>query len=175
MGVSTVTVEIPRPRPRTRPWIAFLQTEGSIWQMMLRLTLAGVMLPHAGQHLLGLYGGAGFTGTLQWMTGTLGFPALLAVTAIVVEGVAPLALIVGIGSRAAGLVLSVLMATAAMTHVPNGFFMNWTAALPAGREGFEYHLLAIAVALTIVVRGGGALSVDRLLSGPGKGVREDIA
>jgi putative oxidoreductase len=123
------------------------------------------MLAHGAQHLLGLFGGYGFNGTLQWMTGTLGFPAPLAATAIIVEAVAPIALIVGIGSRAAGLLLAVLMATAATTHVANGFFMNWSAALPAGREGFEYHLLAITLALTVVVRGGGALSVDRRLSG----------
>ena len=82
------------------------------------------------------------------MTGTLGFPAPLAATAIVVEAVAPIALIAGIGSRAGGLLLTALMATAATTHMANGFFMNWAAALPAGREGFEYHVLAIAVALT---------------------------
>lgn len=41
--------------------------------------------------------------------------------------------------------------------------MNWTAT--AAGEGFEYHLLGIAVALAVVIRGSGAASVDRLLSG----------
>ena len=31
-------------------------------------------------------------------------------------------------------------------------------------EGFEYHLLAIALALVVMIKGGGALSVDRALS-----------
>jgi putative oxidoreductase len=164
MRASPITM-IANPAPATRwPWIDVLQTEADAWQTILRLTLGGVMLPHAGQHLLGLFGGYGFNATLQWMTGTLGFPAPLSAIALVVEGAAPIALIVGIGSRAAGFLLAVFLATAAATHAANGFFMNWAAMLPAGHEGFEYHLLAIAVALTVVVRGGGSFSADRLLS-----------
>jgi|KBSSwiStaDraftv2_1062776.scaffolds.fasta_scaffold76194_2 putative oxidoreductase len=170
MSTSAVTVNANLPMARTWPWTDVLRTDASVWQAILRLTLAGVMLPHAGQHVLGVFGGYGFNATLQWMTGTLGFPAPLAATALVVEGVAPIALIVGFGSRAAGLLLALLMATAATTHVANGFFMNWAAALPAGSEGFEYHLLAIAVAMTVVVRGGGSFSADRLLSDPVRSV-----
>ena len=40
--------------------------------------------------------------------------------------------------------------------------MNWFGAQQG--EGVEYHLLAIAVALPLIVRGSGALSLDRLLS-----------
>ncbi|XXY48014.1 hypothetical protein WME91_49250 [Sorangium sp. So ce269] len=39
--------------------------------------------------------------------------------------------------------------------------MNWLGS-QAG-EGWEYHALAIAIAAAIVVRGSGALSVDRRL------------
>jgi putative oxidoreductase len=38
------------------------------------------------------------------------------------------------------------MLGALSTHVPNGFFMNWFGALPAGKEGLEYHLIALALA-----------------------------
>jgi putative oxidoreductase len=164
MSASTVTIDAPRPTVRSRSWTGVLHTDASAWQTVLRLTFGAVMLPHGAQHLLGFFGGSGFEGTLRWMTGTLGFPAPLAAAAILVEAVAPAALIVGLGSRVAGFLLAVLMATAATTHGANGFFMNWSATLPAGSEGFEYHLLAIAVALTIMIRGGGALSVDRILS-----------
>lgn len=43
-------------------------------------------------------------------------------------------------------------------HLPHGFFMNWFGK-QAG-EGFEYHLLVIAIALTLLVTGGGRWSVD---------------
>jgi putative oxidoreductase len=165
MNGNTLTMHVTSPLTERAPWLGILGSAPSGLQTILRLTLAAVMLPHAGQHAFGLFGGYGFTKTVQWMTGTLGFPSLLAATAIVVETVAPIALIAGLGSRAAGLLLAVLMATAATTHAANGFFMNWTGALPAGSEGFECHQLAIALALTVAVRGGGSFSVDRLWSG----------
>jgi putative oxidoreductase len=42
------------------------------------------------------------------------------------------------------------------------FFMNWTGAQRG--EGFEYHLLAIALILGVLVRGGGAWSLDHVIS-----------
>jgi uncharacterized membrane protein YphA (DoxX/SURF4 family) len=41
--------------------------------------------------------------------------------------------------------------------------MNWTGTKHA--EGFEYHLLALALVFAILVRGAGALSLDRLFWG----------
>ena len=53
-----------------------------------------------------------------------------------------------------------LMLGALTTHVANGFFMNWFGSLPAGAEGFEYHLLAIALAGVVLLEGSGAWSLD---------------
>ena len=129
-----------------------------------RVVLGAVMFPHAGQHALGWFGGYGFSGTLTWMTDTLGFPAPLAALAIVTEFVAPFALVLGLGGRLAALGIFGLMVGAASTHVPNGFFMNWLGNLPAGTEGFEYHLLALALSAIVAVKGSGALSIDRLIT-----------
>ena len=129
-----------------------------------RVTLGAVLIPHGFQHALGLLGGYGFSGTLGWMTNTLGFPAPLAALAIVTELIAPFALIVGLGGRLAAAGIIGLMIGAMSTHVPNGFFMNWFGKLPAGAEGFEYHLLAIGLAAVIAVNGSGAFSIDRLLT-----------
>ena len=41
--------------------------------------------------------------------------------------------------------------------------MNWSGNQRG--EGFEYHLLALALALLIMVRGAGAWSLDRVLEG----------
>jgi putative oxidoreductase len=129
-----------------------------------RLMLGAIMLPHGLQHALGSFGGYGFRGTLGWMTGTLGFPAPLAALAIATELVAPFALLAGLGGRIASLGIIGIMAGAITTHAPNGFFMNWFAKLPAGSEGFEYHLLAIGLATVVVLNGSGALSVDRWIT-----------
>ena len=126
--------------------------------------LGALLIPHGFQHALGLLGGYGFSGTLGWMTKTLGFPAPLAALAIVTELIAPFALILGLGGRVAALGIIGLMAGAISTHAPNGFFMNWFGSLPAGTEGFEYHLVVIGLAAVVVANGSGALSLDRLLT-----------
>jgi len=41
--------------------------------------------------------------------------------------------------------------------------MNWSGSGPG--EGFEYHLLAIGLGLVVLFKGGGAWSVDRVISG----------
>ena len=139
-------------------------TDTDVGALLGRVMLGAVMMPHGFQHALGLFGGYGFSGTLAWMTDTLGFPAPLAALAIATELIAPFALILGLGGRLAALGIIGIMAGAASTHAPNGFFMNWFGNLPAGSEGFEYHLIGIALAGVIVVNGSGALSVDRLFT-----------
>jgi putative oxidoreductase len=144
-------------------WRGVIRTEAQPAATILRVVLGTIMLPHGGQHLLGWFGGYGFAGTHQWMTETLGFPDALAAVAIVTEFIAPIALIVGLGGRLAALGVAGIMAGATLTHLPNGFFMNWFGSLPAGSEGFEYHLLVFAMSLAVMVQGSGALSLDRWL------------
>lgn len=141
-----------------------ISTNADTGALIGRAMLGAIMMPHGFQHALGLFGGYGFSGTLGWMTGTLGFPAPLAALAIATELVAPFALIFGLGGRVAALGIIGLMAGALSTHLPNGFFMNWFGALPAGTEGFEYHLLALGLGAVVVANGSGAFSVDRWLA-----------
>ncbi len=144
-----------------------LRTADHLAPVLARLTLGVVMFPHGAQHVLGWFGGYGFHATLGWMTDTLGFPAPLAVLALVTEITAPFALVLGLGGRVAALGIVGLMLGALSTHVANGFFMNWFGSRPAGQEGFEYHIIAAALAGTVVLQGSGAWSLDRML-GAGK-------
>jgi len=141
--------------------IRLLTTKNDGLLLAQRLLLAAVMFPHGAQHALGWFGGYGFGGTYGWMTGTLGIPAPLAALAIVTELIAPVLLVIGLGGRLAAAGLAAILSVAAFTHVSNGFFMNWFGSQPG--EGFEYHLLGIALAASIVVRGSGAFSMDRTL------------
>ena len=142
---------------------ALFRTSPTPLPTLARLAVGLILFPHGAQHVLGWFGGYGFRGTLGWMTGTLGFPAFLAVLALVTEITAPVALVLGLGGRLAALGVIGLMLGAASTHLSNGFFMNWFGALPAGSEGFEYHLLVIALAGIVALGGSGAWSLDRLL------------
>jgi putative oxidoreductase len=142
-----------------------LATSNDSAPTVARLVLGLVMFPHGAQHALGWFGGYGFSGTLAWMTGTAGFPAPLAALAIIVELLAPIALILGLGGRVAAAGITGIMLGAISTHVKDGFFMNWGGNLPAGIEGFEYHLLAVALAAVVMIAGSGKWSMDRRIAG----------
>jgi len=130
---------------------------------ILRVLLGIVFLAHGSQKLLGWFGGFGFSGTMSFFTHQLGIPAPLALLAIVTEFFGGLGLIIGFLSRIAALGIGVeMLVVIFMIHGHFGFFMNWTGQQKG--EGYEYHLLTIAMALAIVIRGSGALSVDRLIS-----------
>ena len=151
------------PTVRRFPSLGILSTGDDAVATLSRLTLALVIFPHGAQKVLGWFGGYGFAGTMQFFTEQMGIPAVLAFAAIAVEFLGPLALVLGLGARlaAAGIVVNMAVA-AGMVHLPNGFFMNWFGDQKG--EGFEYHLLAIALALVVVIRGSGAWSLDRRLS-----------
>jgi putative oxidoreductase len=127
----------------------------------LRLLAGSVMFAHGAQKVLGWYGGGGYDATLTGFQ-SMGIPTALAVLAIGTEFFASIALIAGFLGRIAALGLAIeMMVAVALVHVPHGFFMNWTGA--QGGEGFEYHILFVAMVAPIIVRGSGALSIDHLL------------
>lgn len=148
----------------TMRWIQRVaSTQADLSPAIARIALGLVMFPHGAQKVLGWFGGYGFSGTYGFLTAKLGVPGPLAVLAIVTEFFGAIALVAGIGSRIAALGIAAVMLTAiGMVHLPNGFFMNWTGA-QAG-EGFEYHLLALALAAIVIVKGGGKASIDHSLS-----------
>nr|WP_295899928.1 DoxX family protein [uncultured Bdellovibrio sp.] len=140
-----------------------LATDKSYTEFFLRVALGVMILPHGLQKTFGAFGGYGYTGTMQFFTETMGIPAPLAFLAIAAEFAGGLALILGLGTRWAAILVGTVMAVAALTsHVQNGFFMNWFGNQKG--EGWEFHLLAIAIALALVVRGGGAYSTDLAVS-----------
>jgi putative oxidoreductase len=149
----------------TPPRIAgLLRTSAGLSSTVLRLTLAVVLFPHGAQKLLGWFGGYGFDGTRSFLTTQVGLPDFLAVGIILLEFFGPILLLLGLLTRPVALATVALMIGAIVTvHWPNGFFMNWTGA-QAG-EGFEYHLLAMAIGVALVIQGGGLLSLDARLSG----------
>jgi putative oxidoreductase len=131
---------------------------------IVRLVLGVTFFMHGAQKMLGWFGGYGFHGTMGFFTQQMGIPAPLAFLAICAEFFGGLGLLVGLLSRIAalGIIANMLVAIATVHHV-NGFFMNWTGQQKG--EGFEYHLLAIALAIVVLVRGSGAISIDRAIAG----------
>jgi len=140
-----------------------MATSNDLTLTVVRLALGVVYFAHGAQKMLGWFGGYGFHGTMGFFTQQMGIPAPLAFLAICAEFFGGLGLIFGLLSRVAALGLTVTMLVAVATVARNGFFMNWTGQQKG--EGFEYHLLAIALLLVVLVKGAGALSLDRALAG----------
>jgi putative oxidoreductase len=126
----------------------------------VRIVLGVILFAHGAQKLLGWFEGPGLTRSLQTFADVLRIPAPLAFLAIATEFFGGLALIVGLFSRLAALGIAVIMIVAAATvHFRNGLFLNWFGEKKG--HGFEYHLLALALALVVLVKGAGAFSLDR--------------
>jgi putative oxidoreductase len=130
---------------------------------LLRLALGVIFFAHGAQKTLGWFGGYGFTGTMGFFTQTMHVPAPFAFLAICAEFLGGIGLILGALGRVAAFGIATNMVVAVlMVHAQFGLFMNWSGQQKG--EGFEYHLLAIAVAAVIMARGSGAFSVDRALT-----------
>ncbi len=133
---------------------------------ILRLVLGVAFFAHGAQKVLGWFGGFngyGLSGTMGFFTQTLHIPAPFAALAIAAEFLGSIGLFLGLLGRVAAFGIACDMVVGiAMIHRHFGFFANWFGNQKG--EGFEYHLLAIAIALAIMVRGSGAFSVDRALS-----------
>lgn len=138
-----------------------MKTDGSVAGLLLRLALGIVMFPHGAQKMLGWFGGGGFSATMEGMTSN-GLPAVVVLLVILGEFFGSIGLIVGFLSRIAAGGIAIIMIGAANMHAANGFFMNWYGN--QNGEGYEFHLLAIGIALALVLRGSGALSLDHALS-----------
>ena len=120
---------------------------------LARVTAAVVFFPHGAQHLMGSFGGPGLARFVAGL-GPVGY--LVAIG----EFFGPMALIAGIGSRFSAASIAIIMVGAVATrHYRYGFFMNWGGRQQG--EGFEYHLLAIALLLATVIAGPGRYSLAR--------------
>jgi len=140
-----------------------VKTGDSTTATVLRLALGTVMFAHGAQKGLGWFGGYGIEGTMGFLTQTMGLPWLVAGLVIAIELVGSLALILGALTRPAALGVAAVMVGAVVTvHSKVGFFMDWNGQ--SAGEGFEYHILAVAMAVALLILGGGAFSVDRALT-----------
>jgi len=150
-----------RRSPKAR-WAAMLATDQSVVPALLRVALGGVIFGHGLQKVFGWFGGYGIAGTMGFFK-SIGMPTVLGALVIVSDFAGSLALMAGLLTRfSAAAAFAVMLGATLLVHWPNGFFMNWGGA-PHG-EGYEFHLLAMAMAVSLVLSGGGRASLDGWLS-----------
>lgn len=129
-------------------------TSNSYATLPLRLGVGVVMTAHGAQKLFGWFGGYGLQGTGQFFAENLGLKpgVLMAAMAGGTEFFGGILLILGLMTRLSGLALAGTMAVAILTAHSSAFFA------PAG---MEYPLTLLLASLSLVISGGGALSIDR--------------
>jgi putative oxidoreductase len=140
-----------------------IATHPNLGFSIARLTLGLVIFPHGAQKLLGLFGGYGYLGTMESLTTQMGLPSIVAFSVIMIEFFGSISLLLGLFSRFWALSLTgMFTGIIVTTQLEHGFFMNWYGN-QAG-EGYEYSLLVIGLALSVLLNGSGKWSIDTVIS-----------
>ncbi len=119
---------------------------------VLRVVVGIVFAMHGGQKLFvwGFHNVAGFLGQIG-----VPLPAVAAVVVTLVEFVGGIALLLGLLTRWAALLIAIDMMVAVFAvHLKGGFFLP---------KGFEYALTMLAANVALALTGPGAASVDGLI------------
>jgi putative oxidoreductase len=126
-----------------------------VWPLV-RFVTGFWLVPHGAGKLFGLWGSsvAGTAGSFAKIGLEPAYP--LAMLVGCTEFFGGLCIALGFLTRPAALAAGIFLATATFfAHWGNGFF--WTA------RGFEYPAMWMLLCLAVVIRGGGRLSVDRVI------------
>lgn len=127
----------------------------------VRLALGTIFIAHGAQKVLGYWGGQGLSAFMQFKPpfefmrpGWLWMAA-----AALSELIGGIFVLLGLLTRLGALFIAIVMLVAIFGVHLNAFFAN--------NKGFEYPLALLAMALALLIAGGGQASVDRMLMGAG--------
>jgi len=138
-------------------------TYGSWSHLVVRVALGLVFFAHGAQKTFGWFGGHGLSATIGGFR-QMNIPPAATALAAFTECFGGLALIVGLLARPAAVgLLAVMLVAIAKVHGRNGFFLNF-AMTPGKGHGYEFNLALAAMALSVLIGGAGALSIDRLIA-----------
>ena len=142
-----------------RMWSRLIATSPTWVTLPLRLALGIIMFAHGAQKVFGIYGGRGWS---AWVAGEapMGLrPSWLWLgAAALVELLGGLFVLFGFLTRLSAVLIALVMLVAIIGVHWGAFFAN--------NRGFEYPLALLAMAITLIITGGGQASVDRLLMHP---------
>jgi putative oxidoreductase len=136
-----------------------ISTSPTLITIPIRLGLAAVMIAHGAQKVLGVWGGPGFK---AFSSGETPYPFMKPAwlwlgTAALSELVGGVLVGLGFLTRVGAFFITCTMLTAVTMHWPAGFFSS--------NKGYEYPMALLAMALALLISGGGQASIDRGLSG----------
>ena len=137
-----------------------IATSSTWFTLPIRLALGAVFIAHGSQKVLGTFGGPGFT---NFVAGNTPFsfmrPAWFWLAAAAFsEFVGGILIVLGLLTRVGAFFIACVMLTAIIgVHLPGGFF--------GSNRGYEYPMSLLAMAIALLIAGGGQASVDRALTG----------
>lgn len=138
-----------------------IATSSSWVPVPLRLALGAIFIAHGAQKVLGSFGGPGFK---AWIAYPAPFPFmkpawLWMAAAALAELIGGILIVLGLFTRVGAFLIACVMVSAMIgVHWHNGFFLGQ-------QPGIEYALALVGAALALLISGGGAVSVDRALTG----------
>jgi len=127
----------------------------------LRIVLGIILFTHGAGAMLGWFGGYGFAATTAFLQQGYGLPWFVAVFVICLQFFGSIMLMTGMATRVAALGVFGMFIGMALTHIQYGLHMNWSGQNTG--EGYEFHLLVLSMCVALILHGGGALSLDRIL------------
>lgn len=129
-----------------------------VWMPLpIRLTMGAIFIAHGSQKVLGKFNGPGLR---AWTGMNTPFPFMRPAwlwmgAAAFAEFIGGILLVLGLFTRVGAFFIAVTMLTAIIgVHWPN-FFAN--------NNGMEYPLALLAMAVALLISGGGQLSIDKAL------------
>ena len=91
-------------------------------------------------------------------------PAILTYPVIFIESIGALLLILGVFTRVWAFLTGIVMIVAVyLVHLKWGFYMNWYMEPQTG-QGFEYHILVLAIVAVLLIKSGGTCSLGLYMS-----------
>ncbi len=142
---------------------SILETSSSFAFVFLRLGLGVTFFFHSTQQIFGWHGGRGMKAHLANWRDRQNIPIPIGALGLFIEFCGSFALLLGFLTRPFALGLAFFIAIAMLkSHAAHGFFL---ARRPGEHSGIEYTLALFLMAMALVVGGGGAFSIDALLSG----------
>lgn len=137
-----------------------IATSSTWFTLPVRLALGAVMIAHGSQKVLGTFGGPGFNAFISGTT-PFGFmrPTWFWLSAAAFsEFVGGILVLIGLLTRVSAFFIACVMLTAIIgVHLSGGFF--------GSNRGYEYPMSLLAMAIALLIAGGGQASVDRALTG----------
>ncbi|MBU2971683.1 DoxX family protein [Pseudoalteromonas sp. C2R02] len=126
--------------------------------LALRFGAGAIFFAHGAQKLFAWFGGYGLEGTGGWMESIGITPGVLMATmAGSAEFFGGIFLMLGLLVRPTSIVLAITMLVAIFSvHINNGLFMS--------NNGYEFALALLIISISLVFRGAGSLSLDKLVT-----------